>query len=83
MKIRSFSVPIGIALIGSVTGMLIINKDMGLVWPYSLMLLGMNSNKTEDSLAGGFLPFLISAVLFSIIFCFISVRLMKHQDIRS
>src|SRR5699024_11345447 len=43
MKIRSFSLPIAIALAGSTGGMLILNKDMGIVWPYSLMLLGMNS----------------------------------------
>ena len=83
MKIRSFSVPIGIALVGSVTGMLIINKDMGLFWPYSLMLLGMNSNKTEDSLTGSFFPFLVSVILFSIFFCLISVWLMKRRDVRS
>lgn len=83
MKIRSFSVPIGIALIGSVTGMLIINKDMGLFWPYSLMLLGMNSNQTEDALSGGFLPFLASAAVFSLAFSIISVWLLKHQDVRA
>ena len=83
MKIRSFSVPIGIALIGSVTGMLIINNDMGLIWPYSLMLLGMNSNKTEDSLAGGLLPFLVSAAAFSLIFCGLSIWFLKHRDVNA
>ena len=70
-------------LIGSVTGMLIINNDMGLIWPYSLMLLGMNSNKTEDSLAGGILPFLASAAVFSLIFCGLSVWFLKHRDVNA
>ena len=83
MKIRSFSLPIAIALAGSTGGMLILNKDMGIVWPYSLMLLGMNSNKTEDSLAGGILPFLTSAAVFSLIFCGLSVWFLKHRDVRA
>ena len=83
MKIRSFSLPIAIALAGSTGGMLILNKDMGIVWPYSLMLLGMNSNKTEDSLAGGILPFLASAAVFSLIFCGLSIWFLKHRDVRA
>ena len=64
MVIRSFSVPIGIALIGSVLGMLLSNKGFGLFWPYSLMLMGMNSNKTEDALSGNVLSFLLSTFTF-------------------
>ena len=83
MKIRSFSLPIAIALAGSTGGMLILNKDMGIVWPYSLMLLGMNSNKTEDSLAGGILPFLASAAVFSLIFCGLSVWFLRRRDVNA
>ena len=46
MLIRSFSLPIGIALVGSFLGLLINNMGKGICWPYSLMLIGMNSNKT-------------------------------------
>lgn len=83
MVIRSFSVPIGIALIGSVLGMLISNKGLGQFWPYSLMMTGMNSNKSTDSLSGGLLPFILSAVLFFLVFCLIAVRLLKTRDVRA
>ncbi|HIY02809.1 MAG TPA: ABC transporter permease [Candidatus Blautia faecipullorum] len=83
MKIRSFSIPIGIALVGSIAGMMIVNMDLGLICPYSLMFLGMNSNQTEDSLSGNFLPFLAAVLIFSAIFCFASVWLLKHRDVRS
>lgn len=83
MKIRSFSFPVGIALAGSIGGMLATNKNLGFLWPYSLMLLGMNSNKTEDAIADSILPFLLSALVYSVIFCFISVWLMKHRDIKA
>lgn len=83
MVIRSFSVPIGIALIGSVLGMLISNKGLGQFYPYSLMMTGMNSNKSTDSLSGGLLPFILSVVLFFLVFCLIAVRLLKTRDVRT
>lgn len=83
MVIRSFSVPIGIALVGSVLGMLLSNKGLGLFWPYSLMLLGMNSNKSSDALAGNWLPFILSTLLFFLIFCGIAVWLLKNRDVRA
>ena len=56
MIIRSFSVPIGIALMGSIIGLLFSNKGFGYFCPYSLMLMGMNSNKTDDSLQADSYP---------------------------
>ena len=63
MNIRSFSIPIGIALLGSVAGVLINNEGKGLFWPYSLMLLGMNANGSNKTLTEGYLPFIFSALL--------------------
>ena len=83
MVIRSFSVPIGIALIGSVLGMLISNKGWGFFWPYSLMLMGMNSNKTEDALRGSSLPFLLSTGLFFLLFYLVALYLLKTRDVRA
>src|SRR5699024_8260727 len=55
MAIRSFAVPVLLGLAGGVSGMLIASKGgtrAGLLWPYSLMQMGMNSTKAEDVLAG-------------------------------
>ena len=49
-EIRSFATPIAVGLAGGVTGLIAANTKAGLLWPYSQMLLGMNSNKSEDVL---------------------------------
>ena len=83
MVIRSFSVPIGIALIGSVLGMMISNKGLGLYWPYSLMLMGMNSNKTKDALSGNSLPFILSTLVFFLIFYLTAIRILRTRDVHT
>lgn len=83
MLIRSFSIPIGIALAGGVMGMLIYNEGFGMYWPYSLVLMGMNSNKSADVLSGNSLLFVLSAVLYFLLFYLIAVRILKTRDIRT
>ena len=83
MVIRSFSMPIGIALIGSVLGMMISNKGLGLYWPYSLMLMGMNSNKTKDALSGNSLPFILSTRVFFLIFYLTAIRILRTRDVHT
>lgn len=83
MVIRSFSVPIGIALIGSVMGMLLSNQGAGLYWPYSLMLMGMNSAKSADTLADNTAGFLLAVLLFFLLFYLTAVKLLKKKYVRS
>ncbi len=83
MVIRSFSVPIGIALVGGILGMLLMNAGKGLYWPYSLMIIGMNSSKTEDALNGNVLFFLLSTLIFFLIFYLTAVFLLKNRDIHT
>lgn len=83
MMIRSFSLPIGIALIGSIIGLLLSSKGNGNLWPYSLMLMGMNSNKSSDRLQGGLLPFLLSTAVYFLIFSVCSIIILKKRDIRA
>lgn len=83
MLIRSFSVPIGIALAGSVMGLLLSNKGYGLYFPYSLMMAGMNSNKNTDALTGSTLSFLLSIILFFFIFYGIAIYVLEHRDVKA
>ena len=83
MIIRSFAVPIGIALVGSIIGRLASAKDMGIFWPYALMLMGMNSNKDTDVLAGNSLPFLLATFLYFLLFTVISILILKNRDIKA
>ena len=82
MWIRSFSVPIALALLGSVLGMLVSSKGLGLFWPYSLMLLGMNANRFEDMVENG-LGFVLSTLLFVILFTGLGIWYLRRKDVHA
>lgn len=83
MVIRSFAVPIGIALAGNIIGFILSNKGLSMYWPYSVMLLGMNANHSEDSLQQSLIPFLISLCVFFLVFTGISIWYLKKKDVRA
>ncbi len=83
MVIRSFAVPILLALAGGVAGVMMVNEGVGLYWPYALMLLGMNSNKTEDAIGGNIIVFLISCVTFTILFFAFAAGILKYRDVKA
>lgn len=85
MCIRSFAVPIGIALAGSVFGMLFSNSGKGMFWPYSLMMMGMNSNSSDDKLSGftNTFVFFIAVAVFFLLFTCLAVRILKKADVKS
>ena len=82
MIIRSFAVPIGLALLGSVAGLLASNSGLGLFWPYSLMLMGMNANKTEDMVSSS-LGFGVSTLAFFALFTAFGVLWLKKKDVHA
>lgn len=83
MLIRSFAVPILAALGGGLAGVVCSSKGLGLLWPYSLMLTGMNSNKTEDMLAGNGGPFVVSCLCFVVLFVGAADVLLRRRDVKS
>ena len=83
MVIRSFAVPVLIALCGGIVGMLLLSKDAGMYWPYALMILGMNANRTEDMISDGLLPFLLSCAVFIVLFCCAAVTIMTTRDVKT
>ena len=83
MCIRSFAVPVLVALGGGLAGVILSSRELGLVWPYSLMIAGMNSNKTEDALAGSELPFVLSCLLFLAVFLLAADILLRKQDVKA
>lgn len=83
MVVRSFAVPVLIALLGGVAGMLMTSHDMGLIWPYALMMMGMNSNKAEDMLSGGIMGFIISCAGFTLLFVGAAWWIMRRRDVRA
>lgn len=83
MLLKSFATPIAIAVIGSITGLITANSRYGIFYPYSLMMLGMNANKTEDMLSGSSIPFILSSLFYLILFCWTAVFILKHQDVHA
>lgn len=83
MVIRSFAVPIVIAIVGSITGLMASNSPFGAYYPYSLMMLGMNANKTENVLAGSVAAFLISSIFYLIFICLLAILVLKKQDVNA
>lgn len=82
MVIRSFAVPIAIALLGSIIGLLASNGGLGFCWPYSLMLIGMNANKDTD-MVGNTLGFAASAAVFLLLFTAAGIWYLKKQDVKA
>lgn len=80
MVIRSFAVPIALALIGSILGLLASNGGYGLYWPYALMVMGMNANKDTDMI-GNMWGFLASAGVFLMVFVAGGIWVLKKRDV--
>ena len=77
--IRSFAVPIGISLLGGIIGIAVRSKGLGLYFPYSLFPIGMCSNYPEGNLECSVILFMISCILFVIIFSGVSIFKMKKR----
>ncbi|EEG48433.1 hypothetical protein RUMHYD_02650 [Blautia hydrogenotrophica DSM 10507] len=77
--ISNFAIPVAVGLLGGISGLLMANTKAGIFYPYSLMVLGMNSNK-DDNMLGGLLPtFFLFALFYILLFNLIGVRLLKKR----
>ena len=83
MVIRSFAVPIFLGLLGGITGIFISSKGHGLLWPYSLMQLGMNSNRSADALAGSYGLFAFSCIFWLGTMFLLAWLLLRREDVRA
>lgn len=80
MAIRSFAVPIALALLGSILGLLASNGGFGLFWLYALMVMGMNANKDEN-MVENLMGFGISAAVFLVLFTAAGIWYLKKKDV--
>lgn len=83
MTIRSFATPIAIAVFGAITGLIASNSEYAVCYPYSLMMIGMNANRSEDRLQGHPLPFFVSCIFWLALLIAIAVYYLKHADVRT
>ncbi|MBS6395956.1 MAG: ABC transporter permease [Clostridiales bacterium] len=80
MLIRSFAVPIALSLLGSILGLLAGNAGYGLLFPYSLMMLGMNANRSEN-MVDNLLGFGISVAVFVGMFTAVGILWLRKRDV--
>ena len=68
LVIHSFAVPVGIALIGGITGLMALAKGLGVWHPYALLSLGMRANNSGGPLQTNPVLFLVNSFLFTLLF---------------
>jgi ABC-2 type transport system permease protein len=79
--IRSFAVPVGIALIGGFSGVAILAQGLGAYYPYSLLALGMNASNPEGAMPVSLITFIVHCLLF-ILACWLFTSLwIKKRDV--
>ena len=77
--LRSFAVPVALALVGGIIGLLFTSQGWGIDFPYALLSLGMRANNPNLVLE---LPqFILSAVLYTLLFAALTIRLLKKRDV--
>lgn len=81
LMLRSFAVPVGIALIGGIFGLAAFAKGLGLWFPYTLLALGMRANAPGGPIQGGMTQFLLHSAVFFLLFVIASMVLLKKRDV--
>jgi ABC-2 type transport system permease protein len=79
--IRSFAVPVAIALMGGIAGLAAIAKGVGVFLPYSLLSLGMRANNPGGAMFCSVEAFFLSAVTYFVICILFAILWMKNRDV--
>lgn len=81
LLIRSFSIPVGMALLGGLLGLAATAKGWGAYFPYALFAIGMRANTAEMALSCGTEPFLFFTVSYLLLFFIFSLLYMSRAEL--
>lgn len=81
LVIRSFAVPVAIALIGGIAGLIATAKGYGTYFPYSLMCIGMRANNAKAAMQCTMSQFILNSIIYISVFCLFSVLYLKKHDV--
>lgn len=81
LVIRSFAVPVGLALIGGVTGLVALSKGYGALYPYSLLCLGMRANRPGGAMQCSIEQFSFSSLFYLATCLVFAVVWLKNRDV--
>lgn len=79
LVIRVFAPPVAFGLVGGILGLMFTAQGLGYAFPYSLLCLGMRANNPQMKL--DLIPFVLSALVNTVVFAFLSLRYLKKRDI--
>lgn len=81
LTIRSFTIPIGIALAGGFLGMMFLSKGWGFFLPYAMVQMGLKSTSLTNEL--NVPAFIIACAIYVAIFYFLSVWHIRRTDVKT
>ncbi len=80
MNLKSFALPVGTAFAGGLSGLVFLAKDLGHIWPYSLMSYGMSANAPQKLAESGYGQFIFVCVLYIALFTAIVGMAAKRRE---
>lgn len=80
LVIRNFALPVAVSLAGGISGLLFEAKDLGHIWPYSLMAYGMQSNGPQEITESGYAQFILISAAYLILFTTAGAILLTRRD---
>ena len=78
LLLPSFAIPVAIALVGGIAGLMVTAQGLGLWFPFSLLSLGMRANDPTMELNVAVL--FLSSVGYTCLFALLTVLLLKKRD---
>ncbi len=81
--IRSFAVPVGMALVGGIAGLAALAKGYGIWFPYSLISLGMQGNGPSDEMQYSSGQLVTSCLLFTGFFILLAIIWLSKRDVKT
>lgn len=81
LVIRSFAIPVGIALIGGVAGLAAMAKGYGVWFPYSLLCLGMRANHPGGPMQCSTEQFFLNGLFYLAICIMFAVVWLRKRDV--
>lgn len=81
LVIRSFAVPVGLALIGGITGLVALSKGYGALYPYSLLCLGMRANRPDGAMQCSVEQFALGSLFYLAVCITFAIVWLRKRDV--
>jgi ABC-2 type transport system permease protein len=81
LMIRSFAIPVGIAMIGGIGGVAALSKGAGTFYPYTLMSIGMRANSPGGPMICTPFQLFLSSSVFLVASTGIAVLWLRNKDV--